>query len=259
MPKYDLVIDPPIMNAAGSLGFAPEARRLPEIEQLGAFITNPVSLAPRTPARGPRLLNYPGGFLIHSGLSNPGLREVIRRFSPRWRHSPLPVLVHLIPQDAGELVEMVRRLEDTPGVAGLEVGAPPQTNIHMLVEMFHAASGELPIIARLPLHHGATYLAHLAAPLMESDVMAISFGPPRGALPTPAGQIVDGRLYGPGIFPQAMATLHHFVKTGIPVIGAGGLYSLAQVEAMLAAGALGVQLDTILWRDPLSIISIPNR
>jgi dihydroorotate dehydrogenase len=34
----------------------------------------------------------------------------------------------------------------------------------------------------------------------------------------------------------------------VPVIGAGGVYSQAQVESMLAAGALAVQVDAILWR-----------
>ena len=79
MPKFDLAFDPPLMNAAGSLGFAPDRRGPIALEQLGAFVTNPVSLRPRTPAQGARLLPFPGGFLLHSGHPNPGFNRVVRR------------------------------------------------------------------------------------------------------------------------------------------------------------------------------------
>ena len=45
-----LVIDPPLMNAAGSMGFAPDLK-LPLLwEEFGAFVTNPISIKPRKPA-----------------------------------------------------------------------------------------------------------------------------------------------------------------------------------------------------------------
>jgi dihydroorotate dehydrogenase len=34
----------------------------------------------------------------------------------------------------------------------------------------------------------------------------------------------------------------------IPIIGAGGLYSQANVDTLLAMGAFAVQLDSVLWR-----------
>ena len=45
----DLAIHPPFMNAAGCLGFAPNPRGPVDLGRLGAFVTNPVSLAPRQP------------------------------------------------------------------------------------------------------------------------------------------------------------------------------------------------------------------
>ena len=38
------------------------------------------------------------------------------------------------------------------------------------------------------------------------------------------------------------------MKAGIPVIGAGGVYSQQHADAMLAEGALAVQLDSVFWR-----------
>ena len=49
----DLPLTGPLMNAAGTLGFAPDPRQ-PHSDFLDAFVTNPVSLRPRTPANGPR-------------------------------------------------------------------------------------------------------------------------------------------------------------------------------------------------------------
>ena len=247
--KHELGFDPPLMNAAGSLGFAPERRGAADLAHLGAFVTNPVSLAPRNPALGVRFLSYPGGFLLHTGHPNPGLKTVIRRYADRWARSPLSVIVHLLCQEAGEVAQMVTRLEGLVGVEGVELGLPPQVEARTALEMIRAAEGELPVMARLPLER-ALELAVAIATAASSGlrVTAVSLGPPRGALPAPRAGLAHGRLYGPAIFPLALATLRSVRQAGLLVIGAGGVYRVDQIEAMLAAGAMGVQLDSVLWR-----------
>ena len=79
MPKRDLELHSPWMNATGMLGFAPNPRGQVALDKLGAFVTNPVSLRPRAPAQNRALLPFPGGFLLHTGWPNPGLRAVLRR------------------------------------------------------------------------------------------------------------------------------------------------------------------------------------
>jgi len=244
MPKSELVLKTPIMNAAGCLGFAPDLHGPTDLSQLGAFITNPISLVERTPAHGPRFLSFPGGFLLHTGYPNPGLRTAIRRYAARWARSPLPVLVHLLVQRVGEVAEMVKRLENLEGVAGFEIGLPLEADADMVQAFARAAAGELPVVMRLPMEHAA----RLAQGLTASHLAAVSLAPPRGALPLPEGSIVLGRLYGPAIFPLGLATVQALSRRGIPVIGSGGVYSPAQAEAMLQAGAKAVQLDAILWR-----------
>lgn len=56
-----------------------------------------------------------------------------------------------------------------------------------------------------------------------------------------------GRLYGPAIFPLAFGCVQEIIAAGVPVIAAGGMYEQVQVEALLEAGAIGVQLDAVLW------------
>lgn len=242
--KYSLEFERPLMNAAGSLGFAPDRRNLPELESLGAFVTNPLSLGRRVPASNRRFLSFPGGFLLHSGYPNPGLREAIRRHSQHWARQPLPVWVHLLAQSAGELQSMLKMLEGRAGVAGVEVGLAAGVDLGEAQAMIAAATGELPVIVRLPLERAL----ELAILVMKAGASAVSLGAPRGALPTPEGKIASGRVYGPAVFPLALEMVKSLAGMGVPVIGAGGVYQPADVEAMLAAGAIAVQIDVALWR-----------
>jgi dihydroorotate dehydrogenase (NAD+) catalytic subunit len=242
--KTDLLFSRPLLNAAGMLGFAPDPRSAVDWSRFGAFITNPVSLEPRSPARGPRCLPYPGGFLLHTGYPNPGLSRVLRQQRQRWDRADLPIFVHLLASTPGEVQRMVERLEGVEAVVGVEIGLPPEADARLAADFTAAAAVELPVIARLPLER----VLALAPAAVSAGAAAVSLGPPRGALPLKTGGSIQGRLYGPGIFPQALAAVQALQREGIPVIAAGGIYRPEQVEQMLQAGAQAVQLDAVLWR-----------
>lgn len=244
MSKYDLSFLKPLMNAAGTLGFTPDPRRAIDLTLLGAFVTNPISLGQRTPARGTRYQPFPGGFLLHTGYPNPGLREVIRRFRDRWARSPLPIIVHLLADKIDELPGMVRQLEALEGVIGIELGLPKEIDNRAVRAFCETAQGELPLIVRLPFEKAVD----TAAEAIQFGAAAISLAAPRGTFLARAGNLIHGRLYGPALFPQSLAIVKQIAHSGLPVIGAGGVYSLEQCEAMLSAGALAVQLDSLLWR-----------
>src|SRR4029079_19794598 len=70
--KHGLVLAGPLMNAAGILGFSREYHALVDAQQLGAFVTNPLTYAPRTPAHPPNAVLVDGVLVIHTGLPNPG-------------------------------------------------------------------------------------------------------------------------------------------------------------------------------------------
>jgi dihydroorotate dehydrogenase (NAD+) catalytic subunit len=242
--KADLAFKPPLMNAAGSLGFAPVHHPGLDPQEVGAFVTHPISLGPRGPAHGVRYLPCAGGFLLHTGYPNPGLSAVLRRYAGQWERSTVPVLVHLLCQEPAEVSRMAARLESIPGVAGLELGLPPDVDATTALAMVEAAYGELPLIVRLPLERAL----ELGRVLASAHTAAFSLGPPRGALPLEDGSLLRGRLYGPAIFSLALAAVQALKNEGITVIGAGGVYTPAQAQVMLHAGALAVQLDAVLWR-----------
>ncbi len=249
MSKYDLPLRSPVLNAAGSLGFAPDPRGPVDLARLGAFFTNPVSLGARTPAHGRRYLSFPGGFLLHTGYPNPGLRAVIRRHAARWGRATLPVVVHLIPQQVDELPRMLARLEEVEGVAGYELGLPPDLDANGVAGFVRAAAGERPVIVRLPPERAV----ELAGAVAQAGAAAVSLAPLRGALAAssklavPEG-LLHGRLYGPALLPLALEVVHAIAARGITVIGSGGLYRMEDIDAMLSAGAAAVQLDAVFWR-----------
>jgi dihydroorotate dehydrogenase (NAD+) catalytic subunit len=257
MPKRDLDLRSPWMNATGMLGFAPNPRGPVDLGKLGAFITNPVSLRPRTPAENRSLLPFPGGFLLHTGWPNPGLRAVLRRWAARWADASLPVVLHLMVSAPDELAEVAERLEGLENLAALEISLPPGSSREELTRLVEAAAGELPLIVHLPFENAA----ELAQALADSGATAFSLAAPRGLLPIKAvaansGKpqaapipLSSGRLYGPGLLPQALQVVRAVARAGLPVFGSGGVFSRADAEAMLAAGAAAVQLDTLLWGD----------
>jgi dihydroorotate dehydrogenase (NAD+) catalytic subunit len=244
MSEISLAFDPPVLNAAGILGFAPDRRSMADLPPLGGFFTSPVSLTKRTPAHGMRFLPFPGGFLLHSGYPNPGLSAVLRHHAEQWRRQDLPIWVHLLASSPDDLRQMVLRLEGIEGVVGVEVGIPPEADAAVACAFIRAAQGELPVMARLPLERAV----ELEGAVSAAGAAAVSLAPPRGALPLEGGGLLRGRLYGPALFPLALEAVRILSGRGLPVVGAGGVYTQENIAAMQAAGAIAVQLDAVLWR-----------
>jgi dihydroorotate dehydrogenase len=103
--------------------------------------------------------------------------------------------------------------------------------------------GEIPLIFALPHEQVLT----LGPRLMEGGADAISLASPRGAFYDQAGNLITGRMYGQALFPRALDVVRSAAMIGLPVIGSGGVWSEADVESMLKAGAMAVETDAQLW------------
>jgi dihydroorotate dehydrogenase len=241
--KQDLVLDKPFVNAAGMLGFAPDQRATPLLDQLGAFITNPISRRPRQVAGARSYLPYPGGFLLHTGLPNPGISTIIRQNKRRWAAAPLPIIVHLLAETPDTLAEMVRKLEGLENVLAIEIGLAPDCTPEQMEALSTAAAGELPVIISL----GQEQLPILLPVAGQLNPAALHLTAPRGTLSGADGNLVSGRLYGPAILPLMLNAAREAVKSEIPVIVDGGVYEKSQTDAFLDAGVLAVGLGAVLW------------
>jgi len=241
--KRDLYFNKPLMNAAGSLGFAPDTRTGISLDSFGAFVTNPFSLRPRLPTSQPAVIEYPGGFLLHTGLPNPGLRSGIKKYAPKWNKSSLPIIVHLMADRPEESQQMARILEDIENVMAVELGFAPLLADDIILLTLELCLGELPLIFSLPVEQ----VLSLGARLMDEGAQAISISAPRGTLTIDNGKITAGRLIGPSLFPHSLNIVDSAAKLGIPIIGAGGVWTKENADAMLSVGAMAIQVDAALW------------
>ncbi len=154
----------------------------------------------------------------------------------------MPIIVHLMADRPEETMQMVRALEVAENVMAVELGFAPLLTADIILIAIEMSRGELPLIVSLP----AEQILGLGARVLETGAVALSLAAPRGALPGD-GTLVTGRLFGPSLFPKSLDIVNSAARLGLPVIGAGGVFSREDAKALLAAGAIAVQMDAALW------------
>jgi len=244
--KRGLSLTNPVMNAAGVLGFAAEYRGLIDFARLGAFVTNPLTLAPRSPAHGPNAVPLPDGVLIHTGLPNPGVSAAIRRWGSEWARLGCPVIVHLAATTPEEVSRAVERLERADGVSGVELGLRDDVSPEEAARAVRAARGGPPLLVCLPLARAQD----IAPAALAAGADALTVGaPPRMTVPVNDSS-VTGRAYRSDNLAAVLPALEALRDMPVPLIGAGGIFSIEHARAMLAAGAAAVQVDAAAWIQP---------
>ncbi len=158
-------------------------------------MTNPISLRARKPTENPALIEYPGGFLLHTGLPNPGLTAAIKKYARRWADSRLPIIVHLMADTPEETAHMVQMLEELENIVAVELGFPPLLSDDFILSTVEMCLGELPLIVSLP----AEQVLSLGPRVIQAGAAAISLGAPRGMIVLKDGQQVTGRLNGAAV------------------------------------------------------------
>jgi len=241
--KRDLYFSKPLINTAGSLGFAPDSHNGISWDSFGAFVTNPISLRPRLPTSHPAVIEFPGGFLLHTGLPNPGFKNVLKKYAAKWDRANLPIIVHLMADRPEETQRMVRELENADNVMAVQLGFAPLLADDIILLNLEMCMGEIPLIFALPHEQVLT----LGRQLMDGGASAISIASPRGAIVDNAGNLVTGRMYGQSLFPRSLDIVRSAAMSGLQVIGSGGVWTEADVQSMLKAGAIAVETDAQLW------------
>ncbi|MDZ4771429.1 MAG: hypothetical protein SGJ24_20075 [Chloroflexota bacterium] len=255
--KYSLVLDTPVMNAAGILGFGDQYRPLIDFAALGAFVTNPITYTPWNPASGTRVISLPSGALVHTGLPNPGSSKVLTLYRTLWSRFPIPVIAHVVAHAPEEMSMCIAMLDREESIAALEIGLADDLAPSEVEWYIHAAAKrtEKPLLARL--HHGASH-EHARAALDAGADAIVAFAPPRGTARDPLARLTAGRLYGPMIKPLTLRIVGQIARKlpGVTLIAAGGIHSEADARDYLDAGATAVQVDAAVWSDPALLARI---
>lgn len=257
----------PVIAASGCFGYGVEYAGLLDIQRLGALISKGVTYRPRRGARMPRLAETPAGLLNAIGLQNPGIKRVLTKYPPLWRQWDVPVIVNLAGDTVEEFAEMAALLDETDGVAGIElnVSCPNVAAGGMLFGCDPLLAGEvtaavraattLPVIVKLTPN--VTDIVAVAREVVAAGADALSL------INTLLGMAIDvkrrrpvlgnvtGGLSGPAVKPLALRMVYQVAQAvDVPLIGLGGVSGLDDALEFFLAGASAVQVGTATFVDP---------
>ncbi len=201
------------------------------------------------------------------GLQNPGVDAVIEKYTGQWATWRVPVIVNVAGESIGDYIEVARRLDGVPGVAGIElnISCPNVGKGGLQFAIDAEAAGavtaavrratDLPLLVKLSPNVAdvrpiARAIADAGADALTAinTLSGIAVAPDRSR---PLLGNIYGGLSGPAIKPVALRIVYETVQVvDIPVVAIGGITELADVLDFLAVGATAVQVGTAIFADP---------
>jgi dihydroorotate dehydrogenase (NAD+) catalytic subunit len=201
------------------------------------------------------------------GLQNPGVDAVVAKYADTWAGWRVPVIVNVAGESVGDYVEVTKRLDGVPGVAGIElnISCPNvgRGGLQFAIDADAAAqvtaavrrATDLPLLVKLSPNVAdvrpiARAIADAGADALTAinTLSGIAVGPTRER---PLLGNVYGGLSGPAIKPVALRIVYEVCQVvHIPVVAIGGVTDLADVLDYLAVGAVAVQVGTAIFADP---------
>jgi len=263
----------PVMTAAGTFGYGQEFVPLVDLNRLGAIITKGISLKPMKGNPPPRIVETVGGMINSIGLQNVGAQAFIRDKLPFFSQFKTPVIANIFGETIREFGELAKRLDDIPGIAGLEVniscpnvakggvlfGADPKMAHHVVRTV--KRSTHLPIIVKLSPN--VTDITLIAKSVEEAGGDAISLINTLMAMAVdpqsrrPLLNNIIGGLSGPAVKPVALRLVWQAVNAvKIPVIGIGGIMTPEDALEFIIVGARAVQVGTANFVNPIACVEI---
>ena len=262
-----LVLPNPIMVASGTFGYGVEYGDVVDVNRLGGICCKGTTLKARIGNPTPRVTETPGGMLNSIGLQNPGVDAVIEKYAATWTTWRTPVLVNVAGESVHDYVEVARRLDGVPGVAGIElnISCPNVGRGGLQFAIDAGAAGEVTAAVRratdLPLlvklSPNVADVRPIAKAIEAAGADALT------AINTLSGIAIDpsrkrpllgniyGGLSGPAIKPVALRIVYEASQAvRIPVVAIGGITELTDVLEFLAVGAVAVQVGTAIFADP---------
>jgi len=263
----------PVMVASGTFGFGPEYADLVEPDRLGGVIVKGISLDPAAGNEPPRLVEVPCGLINSIGLQNPGVEYFVREYMPFLRDCGTTVIVNIWGRSIEEYRLVAIRLSEAGGVDGLELnlscpniregGAAFGTDARLLRQVVTEvrASTDLPLIVKLSPN--VPDIGELAVICEQAGADVVSL---INTLPAMAVDVetrrprlgnISGGLSGPAIHPVAVKMVWEATRAcALPVIGVGGVSSLADALEFFIVGARAVAVGTATFSNPRCALEI---
>jgi dihydroorotate dehydrogenase (NAD+) catalytic subunit len=258
----------PIIAASGTFGYGLEFTHLVNLNRLGGFVTKGISLQPIEGAPAPRLSDTPSGMLNAVGLQNVGVEAFIKDKLPLLRKYNTHVIVNVFGVCQEDYVGVIRRLEDAEGISayelniscpnvkkgGMQFGSDPAL-VEEVVAVARKAAQKRPLWVKLmPLVTDIGLIAKTAEEA-GADALTVANTFPAMAIDSRTQKSVlgnvTGGLSGPAIKPITLRLVWEVSKAvNIPILGLGGVETVADVLDYVSVGATAVQVGTASFSDP---------
>lgn len=258
----------PILAASGTFGYGLEFSHLVDLEALGGFVTKGLSKEPMEGALAPRVCETASGMLNAVGLQNIGVKAFIAEKLPVLRKIDTAVVANVFGYALEDYIEVIRALEGDEGVAayelniscpnvkkgGMQFGSDPVLASEVVAAARRAAA-KRPLWVKLsPL---VTDIGLIARAVVEAgaDALTVANTYPAMAIDyrTATSRLGNntGGLSGPAIKPITLRLVWETVRAvNAPIIGLGGIETVADVLDYLTVGATCVQVGTASFTDP---------
>jgi dihydroorotate dehydrogenase (NAD+) catalytic subunit len=263
----------PVIAASGTFAYGIEFEKFVDLDQLGGLVVKGLSREPIEGNPEPRLWEARAGMINSVGLQNIGVRAFVTEKLPRLAQLKTAVFANVFGYTTEQYAEVVRVLEDAPGIAGYELNVSCPNTRHggiyfssdpgLLAELVAAVrlAARRPLIVKLspnvaqiePLAQAAEAAGADAISLVNTFIaLAVDAHTRRPRIG--AG---FGGLSGPAIKPIALRMVHQASKAvKIPVVGMGGIATGEDAAEFLIAGATAVEVGTATFWDPVAPVRI---
>jgi dihydroorotate dehydrogenase (NAD+) catalytic subunit len=263
----------PVLAASGTFGYGLEFAGLVDLNALGGLVVKGLSREPLEGNPAPRLYETEAGMINSIGLQNIGVRAFVEEKLPGLARLSTAVFANVFGYRTEDYVEVVRVLEDHPGLAGYELNVSCPNTRHggiyfssdpaLLAEVVAAVTrvARRPLMVKLSPNVSA--IEPLARAAEESGAGAISLVNTFVALAIDARTRRPrigagfGGLSGPAIKPIALRLVYQASQAvRIPVVGLGGISTGEDAAEFLIAGARAVEVGTATFWDPRSPLRV---
>lgn len=266
----------PILAASGTFGYGLEFASIVDLNQLGGIVTKGLSREPIAGNPAPRLWEATAGMLNSVGLQNVGVRQFAANKLPKLRGYTVPIFANVFGYAADDYMEVVRVLDDHPGIAGYELNVSCPNTKHggmffssdpgLLSELVESvrAIAKRPVIVKLSPNVASIPAIAKAAEQAGADALSL--------VNTFVALAVDakvrqprigagfGGLSGPAIKPIALRMVYEAAQSvKIPVIGLGGITTGEDAAEFLIAGAQAVEVGTASFWNPRAPLEIAGQ
>ena len=257
----------PVLAASGTFGYGIEFENVADLNSIGGIVVKGLSREPMAGNPAPRLWETPSGMINSIGLQNIGARAFVAEKLPALARFKTAIFANVFGYEPDDYAEVIRILEDAPGIAGYElnVSCPNTKHGGIFFSSDPSLLSELVTLVRplarrpliVKLSPNVTSIAALAKAAEGAGADAVSLVntfvslaiDPYTRRPRLGGKL--GGLSGPAIKPVAVRMVYEASQAvRIPVVGLGGISSGEDAAEFMIAGATAVQVGTANFWDP---------